>query len=58
MVALAVSLALWSKGSIEKLMCGGMVLYALWCKGNVNAEYSHGNTTFKLEAKERGPYAK
>jgi hypothetical protein len=32
---------------------GGVILFALHRKGDVFAEVSHGQTIFKLEAKER-----
>jgi hypothetical protein len=32
---------------------GGLVLYALYKKGDVRAEMSHGKTVFTLEAKEQ-----
>lgn len=31
----------------------GLVAYALYRKGDVSAEISHGATVFKLEAKDR-----
>jgi hypothetical protein len=37
---------------------GVLVLYALSCKGDVSAEISHGRTTFRLVAKDRGRSAK
>jgi hypothetical protein len=33
----------------------GLVFYALYCKGDVSAEFTHGLTTFRLEAKDRAP---
>jgi hypothetical protein len=38
---------------IVLLVVGGLVWYALRTKGDVRAEVSHGQTVFKLEAKER-----
>jgi len=35
------------------LVTGGLVWYALYQKGDVRAELSHGRTILKLEAKER-----
>ena len=35
------------------LVAGGLVFYALYKKGDVRAEVSHGRTVFKLEAKDR-----
>jgi hypothetical protein len=40
--------ALWIRASIDKLMCGGIVLYALRHKQNVVAKY--GNGTFEILA--------
>jgi hypothetical protein len=39
---------LWIKASVEKLMCGGIVLYALRHKQNVAVKYGGG--TFELIA--------
>jgi len=39
---------LWIKASVEKLMCGGLVLYALRYKQNVAAKF--GNGIFELVA--------
>jgi hypothetical protein len=39
---------LWIKASAEKLMYGGLILYALRHKQNVAAKY--GNGTFELVA--------
>jgi hypothetical protein len=39
--------------AIVFLIAGGLVWYALYTKGDVRAEVSHGRTVFKLEAKER-----
>jgi len=38
-----------------------IILYALFKKGDVSAEFSHGSTTFRLSAKDRlnaGPSAR
>jgi hypothetical protein len=35
------------------LIVAAILVYALWTKGDVLAEVSHGHTVFKLEAKER-----
>jgi hypothetical protein len=43
-----IALTLWFKSSIEKLMCWGVVLYALRHKQNVAAKY--GNGTFEIVA--------
>ena len=32
---------------------GILIFYALRCKGDVRAEFSHGSTMFKLEAKAK-----
>ena len=34
------------------LVAGALIYYALRKKGDVRAEFSHGSTMFKLEAKE------
>jgi hypothetical protein len=43
-----IAIALWFKSSMEKLMCWGVVLYALRHKQNVAAKY--GNGTFEIVA--------
>lgn len=43
-----IALLLWIKASLEKLMCGALVLYAVRHKENVAAKYGHG--TFELIA--------
>jgi hypothetical protein len=35
------------------VVVGGLVFYALYFKGDVRAQFSHGSTMFKLEAKDR-----
>jgi hypothetical protein len=35
------------------LVVGGLIWYALYRKGDVRAEFAHGKTIFKLEAKDR-----
>jgi hypothetical protein len=45
--------ALWILLILVVVVCGGLILYALHCKGDVSAEVSHGMTSFKLQAKER-----
>jgi hypothetical protein len=47
------TLDLWIFLSVVALTVGVIVLYALYCKGDVFAELSHGPTSFKLQAKER-----
>jgi hypothetical protein len=42
----------WIQSSIEKLMCWGVVLYALRHKQNVAAKY--GNGTFEIVATGNG----
>jgi hypothetical protein len=37
------------------IIAGGLVLYALHKKGDVDAEFSHGATSIKLRAKDRRP---
>ena len=34
------------------LLCA-VVVYALYCKGNVHVLFSHGKTVFEIDAKER-----
>jgi hypothetical protein len=43
-----IALALWLKSCFEKMMCGGLILYALRHKENVAAKYGHG--TFEIVA--------
>jgi hypothetical protein len=43
----------WTSVFLSRLMYGCITLYAIHRKGNFSLEYSHGRTTFKLEAKER-----
>jgi|HubBroStandDraft_1064217.scaffolds.fasta_scaffold643622_2 hypothetical protein len=38
---------------VATVVAGGLVLYALHCKGDVSAEFSHGLTKFRLDAKDR-----
>ncbi len=35
------------------VVVGSIIVYALRCKGDVSAEFSHGSTMFKLEAKAK-----
>ena len=35
------------------IVVGSIIVYALRCKGDVRAEFSHGSTTFKMEAKAK-----
>jgi hypothetical protein len=35
------------------VVVGSIIFYALRCKGDVRAEFSHGSTMFKLEAKAK-----
>lgn len=39
--------------AIAALVTAGLVFYALYSKGDVRAEFSHGSTRFRLEAKDR-----
>ena len=48
-----IALTLWFKSSIEKLICWGVVLYALRHKENVAAKY--GNGMFELVATGDSP---
>jgi len=34
-------------------VAGALIWYALYRKGDVKAEFAHGKTTFRLEAKDR-----
>lgn len=45
--------AAWVLLGISVIIVCGLVFYALYRKGDVSAEFSHGLTTFKLEAKDR-----
>jgi hypothetical protein len=38
---------------VAMVVVGALVFYALYRKGDVSAEFSHGLTSFKLEAKDR-----
>jgi hypothetical protein len=51
-----IAFLLWIRTSIEKLMCGGLILYALRNKQNVAAKY--GNGTFELVATGENPTKK
>jgi|GEM_PF-3475997 len=35
------------------LVVGALIWYALYRKGDVRAEFTHGKTVFKLEARDR-----
>jgi hypothetical protein len=48
--AVPVSLAIVA---VFLFVVGGLVFYALRVKGDVRAEFSHGSTMFRLEAKSR-----
>ena len=39
--------------SLLLFIAGALVWYALYRKGDVRAEFAHGKTVFKLEAKDR-----
>lgn len=45
--------AAWLVFAILPFVCAGLVFYALRSKGDVRAEFSHGSTMLKLEAKNR-----
>jgi hypothetical protein len=49
----ALPAAFWAALAIFATVVAGLVFYALYCKGDVSAEFSHGLTTFRLEAKDR-----
>jgi hypothetical protein len=51
-MVLALPAALWIFVSIAAI-AGVVVFYALHSKGDVSAEFSHGATSFRLEAKDR-----
>lgn len=46
--------ACWIVLGVSLAVAGGLVFYALYRKGDVSAEFSHGATRFRLEAKDRG----
>jgi hypothetical protein len=46
---------LWILVAVVIVVCGGVILYALYAKGEVITEVTHGATSFKLHAKAR-PY--
>jgi hypothetical protein len=48
----------WTMVIVAVLVCGGLGFYALRSKGDVFMEASHGNSSFKLQAKERPPKKK
>jgi hypothetical protein len=50
--------AFWILVATAVLVCGGLGFYALRSKGDVFLEASHGNSSFKLQAKERPPKKK
>jgi hypothetical protein len=43
----------WIILAVTILVCGGLGFYALRSKGDVLLEASHGNSSFRLQAKER-----
>ena len=43
----------WVLFTVVVIAVNGVVFYALYRKGDVSAEFSHGLTTFRLEAKDR-----
>jgi hypothetical protein len=50
---LALPAAFWIPLAFVVVVLCGVVFYALYQKGDVSAEFSHGLTRFKLEAKDR-----
>lgn len=50
----AVPEGFWFLAVLFVLFVAVSVLYALYSKGDVRAEFSHGSTLFRLEAKDRG----
>ena len=52
-MVLALPAAFWIPLVVLAIVGCGLVFYALYRKGDVSAEFSHGLTTFKLEAKDR-----
>ena len=50
---LALPAAFWITLGVALVVAAGLVFYALYRKGDVSAEFSHGLTTFRLEAKDR-----
>jgi len=51
---LTVPAAFWIPVSVAVTVAGALVFYALHRKGDVTAEFSHGLTSFRLEARDRG----
>jgi hypothetical protein len=49
-----VPLAIWILAGILATLLAGLVFFALCCKGDVSAEFTHGLTSLKLEAKDHG----
>jgi hypothetical protein len=49
----ALPVAFWIALGVSLVVAGGLVFYALYRKGDVSAEFSHGPTSFRLEAKDR-----
>ena len=49
----ALPAAFWIALVALATVVAGLVFYALYCKGDVSAEFSHGVTSFRLEAKDR-----
>lgn len=54
----ALPAAFWIALVVMVIVLEGLVFYALRRKGDVSAEISHGATTIRLEAKDRGRSAK
>jgi hypothetical protein len=51
-ITLSIRNVLWTL-PLRFCVYAGIVFYALYRKGDVRVEYSHGTTVFKLEAKDR-----
>jgi hypothetical protein len=45
--------AFWVLLGVLATLAVGLVFFALYTKGDVSAEFSHGLTSLKLEAKDR-----
>ena len=52
-VVLSLPAAFWVTLTVFASVVCGRVLYALYSKGDVSAEFSHGLTSLRLEAKDR-----
>jgi hypothetical protein len=52
-MVLALPTTLWIALIFFGTLIAGLIFYALYRKGDVFAEFSHGLTTFRLEARDR-----